>query len=38
VSDRYDLLCAAGPRARLELLRERLPDIEALLQFRLGDA
>ena len=36
-ADRYDLLCAPGPRARLELLRERLADIEALLQFRLDD-
>ncbi len=37
-ADRYDLLCAAGPVARLILLRDRLDDIEALLQFRLGDA
>lgn len=34
--DRYDLLCAPGPRERLELLRERMPDVEALLQFRLA--
>jgi Lon protease-like protein len=37
-TDRYDLLCAPGPVARLELLRARLGDVEALLQFRLDDA
>jgi hypothetical protein len=37
-ADRYDLLCAEGPAARLLLLRNRMDDIEALLQFRLGDA
>jgi len=37
-ADRYDLLCAEGPAARLLLLRDRMDDIEALLQFRLGDA
>ncbi len=36
-TDRFDLLCAPGPVARLELLRERLGDVEALLQFRLAD-
>jgi Lon protease-like protein len=34
--DRYDLLCAPGPLARLELLHGRLIDVEALLRFRLG--
>ena len=33
--DRYDLLCASGPAARLTLLRDRLDDVEALLHFRL---
>lgn len=37
-TDRYDLLCAAGPMARLTLLRDRLDDVEALLRFRLDDA
>ncbi len=36
-TDRHDLLCAPGPVARLTLLRDRLDDIEALLQFRLDD-
>jgi hypothetical protein len=35
VTDRYDLLCAAGPLARLGLLAERLADVETLLHFRL---
>jgi hypothetical protein len=38
VVDRFDLLCAAGPIARLTMLRDRLDDVEALLQFRLDDA
>ncbi|MBI4936169.1 MAG: LON peptidase substrate-binding domain-containing protein [Actinobacteria bacterium] len=33
--DRFDLLMAAGPSARLELLRDRLGDVETLLRFRL---
>jgi uncharacterized protein len=33
--DRFDLLAAPSPRGRLELLRERLGDVETLLQFRL---
>jgi Lon protease-like protein len=37
-ADRYDLLCAAGPMARLDLLTERLDDLETLLQLRLGSA
>ena len=36
-TDRYDLLCAPGPAARLAMLRDRLGDVEALLQFRLDD-
>lgn len=34
--DRYDLLCAAGPAARLRLLSERLDDVETVLQMRLS--
>ena len=37
VVDRFDLLCAAGPAERLRLLRDRLDDVEALLQFRLDE-
>jgi Lon protease-like protein len=37
-ADRYDLLCAAGPMARLQLLASRLDDLETLLQLRLGSA
>jgi uncharacterized protein len=33
--DRYDLLCAPGPVARLALLADRLDDVETLLRFRL---
>lgn len=36
VVDRYDLLCAPGPLDRLQLLRERMDDVEALLELRLG--
>lgn len=36
--DQFDLLCAPGPVARLTMLRDRLDDVEALLQFRLDDA
>jgi len=36
-SDRYDLLCAPGPRERLELLASMVGDVEASLRFRLGD-
>jgi Lon protease-like protein len=35
-ADRYRLLCAAGPAARLVLLDEILDDVEAMLQFRLS--
>ena len=35
VTDRYDLLCAAGPADRLRMLGQRLADVETLLQFRL---
>lgn len=34
--DRFDLLVASGPSARLALLRDRLGDVETLLRFRLG--
>jgi uncharacterized protein len=34
--DRYDLLSAAGPVARLRLLSERLDDVETVLQMRLS--
>jgi len=34
--DRYDLLCASGPAARLRLLSERLDDVETLQQMRLS--
>jgi Lon protease-like protein len=34
-ADRYRLLCARSPTARLELLGEALDDIEAMLRFRL---
>ncbi len=34
-ADEYDLLCAAGPRARLGLLDERLDDVDAMQRFRL---
>lgn len=34
-TDRYDLLCAPGPVARLRLLGARLADVETLLHFRL---
>lgn len=37
VVDQFDLLCAAGPAARLRLLRDRLDDVESLLQFRLDE-
>jgi Lon protease-like protein len=33
--DRFDLLAAEGPEARLRLLRDRLGDVETLLKFRL---
>ena len=36
-ADRYELLCAAGPVARLTRIAELLDDVEALLRFRLGD-
>ena len=35
-ADEYDLLCAAGPRARLHLLDERLDDVDAMQRFRLA--
>jgi uncharacterized protein len=34
--DRFDLLSAAGPVARLRLLSERLDDVETVLQMRLS--
>lgn len=37
-ADRYDLLCAPGPMARLQMLADRLDDVETLLQLRLGSA
>lgn len=36
-ADAYDLLCADGPRERLMQLTSLLDDLEATLQFRLGD-
>jgi Lon protease-like protein len=36
-ADRYDLLCAEGPSARLTLLARRVAEAEQLLRFRLGD-
>jgi Lon protease-like protein len=33
--DRFDLLVAEGPEARLLMLRDRLGDVETLLRFRL---
>lgn len=35
-ADRYRLLSASGPTARLDLLDEVLDDVEAMLKFRLG--
>lgn len=35
-SDLYDLLCQPGPLDRLRHLGTLLPDLDALLQFRLG--
>ena len=35
-ADRYRLLCAASPAARLDLLAEALDDVEAMLRFRLA--
>ena len=35
-SDRYRLLAADGPRARLDVLDEVLDDVEAMLKFRLS--
>jgi Lon protease-like protein len=35
-ADEYDLLCAAGSRARLHLLDERLDDVDAMQRFRLA--
>ena len=37
-ADRYRLLAAPGPIERLEALDDVLDDVEAMLQFRLGDA
>jgi hypothetical protein len=34
--DRLAVLAAAGPKQRLALLDELIPDIEAALRFRLG--
>lgn len=36
-ADSFRLLCADGPRARLDLLDEVLTDVEAMLSFRLAD-
>ncbi len=36
-ADRYRLLCAESPAARLGLLIEVLDDVEAMLRFRLAD-
>lgn len=36
-ADRYRLLCAESPSARLELLIEVLDDVEAMLRFRLAE-
>ena len=36
-ADRYDLLCASGPLARLAMLAQRVAEAEQLLRFRLGD-
>jgi hypothetical protein len=36
-ADRYRLLCAESPAARLDLLIEALGDVEAMLRFRLAD-
>jgi uncharacterized protein len=35
-ADRYRLLAAPGPRARLDVLDEVLDDVEAMLKFRLS--
>ncbi len=35
-ADDYDLLCAPGPRERLELLDRLLDDVDAMHSFRLG--
>jgi Lon protease-like protein len=35
-ADRYRLLCAPSPAARLDLLVTALEDVEAMLRFRLG--
>ncbi len=35
-ADRYRLLCADSPAARLDLLAECLDDVEAMLRFRLS--
>lgn len=37
-ADRYRLLAADGPEARLVLLGELLDDVDAAMRFRLGDA
>jgi Lon protease-like protein len=37
-ADRYRLLCAPSPAARLELLAGALDDVEAMLRFRLSSA
>jgi Lon protease-like protein len=36
-ADRYDLLCASGPAARLASLAQHVAEVEQLLRFRLGD-
>ncbi len=35
-ADGYDLLCAPGPRSRLEMLDRRLDDVDAAQRFRLA--
>jgi Lon protease-like protein len=36
-ADRYDLLCAPGPAARLAMLARQVAEVEQLLRFRLGE-
>jgi Lon protease-like protein len=37
-ADRYELLSTPGPRSRLAELAQRLGEVEAILQFRLGSS
>ncbi|MEY4339848.1 MAG: hypothetical protein RLZ14_1698, partial [Actinomycetota bacterium] len=36
-TDRFDILCAPNTAARVELLDQRLDDVEALLRMRLDE-